>query len=91
MTFKTRPAPYLGDMISMDGAFLGLYTFTGDRGWLIRATACAGFIVKNFAAKTGDGYDTMKTATDRVYDPTSEPGGQFRRSLGDQSSCSRES
>ena len=50
---KDAAGPYLGDTLSMGGAFLALYTVTGDLSWLDRATSAARFINANFKSDTG--------------------------------------
>src|SRR6516162_225913 len=50
---KDVAGPYLGDTLSMGGAFLTLYSFTADRAWLKRAEHAAGFIAANFKAVAG--------------------------------------
>ena len=49
--------PYLGDSLAMGRACLALYMSTGERSWLARAEAAAGFIEKHFLAKSA-GYAT---------------------------------
>ena len=50
---KDVAGPYLGDTLSMGGAFLALYTVTGNPSWLDRATSAAQFINANFKSDTG--------------------------------------
>ncbi len=50
---KDVAGPYLGDTLSMGGAFLALYTVTGNLSWLDRATSAAQFINANFKSDTG--------------------------------------
>lgn len=64
--------PYLGDSLAMGKAFLALYEMTGDRQWLTRAEAARRFIAANFAAGTGAGFVTSKTAADHAYKPHPE-------------------
>jgi uncharacterized protein YyaL (SSP411 family) len=45
--------PYLGDTLSMGRASLALYTCTGDRSWLQKASEAAEFISRNFSADLG--------------------------------------
>ncbi|HEY2123580.1 MAG TPA: DUF255 domain-containing protein [Chthoniobacterales bacterium] len=45
--------PYLGDTLSMGRAFLELYTCTGDRSWLQKASEAVEFISRNFSADLG--------------------------------------
>ena len=45
--------PYLGDTLSMGRAFLTLYTCTGDRSWLQKASDSVDFISKNFSTDLG--------------------------------------
>jgi uncharacterized protein len=45
--------PYLGDTLTMGGAFLALYTVTADADWLHRAAAAAQFINANFKSESG--------------------------------------
>jgi uncharacterized protein len=45
--------PYLGDTLSMGRAFLTLYTCTGDRSWLQKASDSVDFISKNFSTDVG--------------------------------------
>jgi uncharacterized protein YyaL (SSP411 family) len=50
--------PFLGDTLAMGRAFLALYGATGDRAWLKRAEAAAGFIDKHFGANAQANADT---------------------------------
>jgi uncharacterized protein len=45
---KDIAGPYLEDTLAMGEAFLALYTASGEREWLARAAAGAGFIEQNF-------------------------------------------
>jgi uncharacterized protein len=45
--------PYLGDTLSMGRAFLTLYTCTGDRSWLQKASGSLDFISKHFSTDLG--------------------------------------
>ena len=45
--------PYLGDTLAMGRAFLALYSVTGDRLWLTRASAAADFLAAKFAGDAG--------------------------------------
>jgi uncharacterized protein len=45
--------PYLGDTLSMGGAFLELYAATADRVWLQRAASAVEFISENFGSDVG--------------------------------------
>ena len=45
--------PYLGDTLSMGRAFLTLYTCTGNRSWLRKASDSVDFISKNFSTDLG--------------------------------------
>jgi hypothetical protein len=40
--------PFLGDTVSMGRAFLALYAVTGERPWLDKAGAAAGFLARTF-------------------------------------------
>src|SRR5271163_3311223 len=66
---QNAAGPFLGDNISMARAFLTLYSVTGDRAWLQRATAAADFIDRNFKNSSGAGYLTARSATDSSYVP----------------------
>jgi len=53
-TAKDAAGPYLADSVEMGAALLALHRSTGDRKWLIAATAAADFIANTFIdAKTG--------------------------------------
>jgi uncharacterized protein YyaL (SSP411 family) len=66
---QNAAGPFLGDTIAMGRAFLTLYSVTGDRAWLQRATAAADFIERNFKNTQGAGFTTAHTATDHAYVP----------------------
>ena len=48
--------PYLGDSVAAGRAFLALYSATGDRVWLSRAEAAAGYLGKTFRASGTPGF-----------------------------------
>jgi uncharacterized protein YyaL (SSP411 family) len=50
---KDVAGPYLGDTLTMGGAFLALYTVTADPSWLDRAISAAQFINANFKSDSG--------------------------------------
>ncbi len=50
---RDRAGPYLNDTLAMAEAFLALYASTGERDWLRRAEAAAGFVNLHFRADTG--------------------------------------
>src|SRR4051794_2013775 len=57
--------PFLGDTLAMGRAFLALYGATGDREWLKRSEAAAGFIEKRFGgngAEDAAGFPTAAAA-----------------------------
>jgi uncharacterized protein YyaL (SSP411 family) len=66
---QNAAGPFLGDTIAMGRAFLALYSVTGDRAWLQRATAAADFIERNFKNSQGAGFTTAHTATAQAYVP----------------------
>jgi uncharacterized protein YyaL (SSP411 family) len=47
--------PYLGDTLAMGRAFLDLYAVSGDRSWLARADAAAGYIESHFVSTSAAG------------------------------------
>ena len=53
--------PFLGDSLAMGRAFLALHAATGERAWLDRAQAAAGFIAANFRLPGGAGVATSGT------------------------------
>ena len=53
--------PFLGDSLAMGRAFLALHAATGERAWLDRAQAAAGFIAVNFRLPGGAGVATSGT------------------------------
>jgi uncharacterized protein YyaL (SSP411 family) len=50
---KDAAGPYLGDTLAMGRAFLALYTATGEREWLDRASKATEFIEARFRAPVG--------------------------------------
>jgi uncharacterized protein YyaL (SSP411 family) len=50
---KDVAGPYLGDTLTMGGAFLALYTVTADPAWLDRSISAAQFINTNFKGDSG--------------------------------------
>jgi len=58
---KDVAGPYLGDTLSMGGAFLALYAVTADPSWLDRATSAAKFIDANF--KSDSGFSTSSSSS----------------------------
>jgi uncharacterized protein YyaL (SSP411 family) len=50
--------PFLGDTLAMGRALLDLYAVTGERPWLARAEAAAGFIDQHFLDAEGGGFAT---------------------------------
>ncbi|HWY09409.1 MAG TPA: DUF255 domain-containing protein [Candidatus Acidoferrales bacterium] len=66
---QNAAGPFLGDTIAMGRGFLALYSVTGDRAWLQRATAASDFIERNFKNSQGAGFTTAHSATDHAYVP----------------------
>lgn len=60
--------PYLGDTLYMGRAFLSLYTVTGQREWLERASRAADFIDVNFRSKDF-GYATSRVKPGVAFQP----------------------
>ena len=58
---KDVAGPYLGDTLSMGGAFLALYMVTANPSWLDRATSAAQFINANF--KSDSGFSTSSSSS----------------------------
>jgi uncharacterized protein YyaL (SSP411 family) len=66
---KDVAGPFLGDTVSMQRAFISLYTATGDRQWLAHAESAGKFIEANFRDVNGAGFLTTKIPTDHAYTP----------------------
>jgi uncharacterized protein YyaL (SSP411 family) len=66
---KDIAGPYLEDTLAMGEAFLALYTATGEREWLARAAAGAGFIEQNFRGQQ-PGYVTSAQRPGARLQPT---------------------
>ncbi|CAN5587471.1 hypothetical protein BH10PLA1_BH10PLA1_05010 [soil metagenome] len=69
--------PYLGDTLAMGRAFLALYSVTGDRVWLMRASESADFIAAKFPDAQGVGFITA--ANDALAKPQVDENTQLAR------------
>jgi uncharacterized protein YyaL (SSP411 family) len=54
--------PYLGDTAAAGRLFLGLYSATGDRAWLVRAEEAAQFVDRTFRAEGTPGFVSARPA-----------------------------
>ena len=59
--------PFLEDTLAMGRAFLALYQATGERNWLRRTEAAAGFIEQGFRGEPG--YLSVPPGRDAVLEP----------------------
>jgi uncharacterized protein YyaL (SSP411 family) len=69
---KDVAGPFLGDTVSMQRAFISLYTATGERQWLAHAESAGKFIEANFRDANGAGFLTTKIPTDHAYTPRAQ-------------------
>ncbi len=56
---RDAAGPYLADTLAMGRAFLALHAVTGEREWLARARAAAGFLISRFANREDPGFATV--------------------------------